>query len=485
MRKFRAVALCLGGAVVVSFGIAWIGLNLYVQSQGTQARIQQELSQHIGAPLQIRSSSVTPWGGLTLSGIRIGRAVPGKATDFLDAKSFHLHVRLLSLLSKSLVISKVVLVDPTVVWPQDPDGRWRLPEASPAPPRQASAAPRGTAQPSKTRTHLVPEVRRVKLTGGNFKFLDRAGKLTAAFEGVSFHAGVRSPLALNGSAKIAKASLRDRFFVDEVRSPLHYEANALELPKISARVGHGDVSARFSMQPETPDSPFSVSVEFRNVQADQIVSQAGGPKGMLQGKLDGKLQAEGKTADPNALTGSGEIVLRDGQLQQYSLLVALGQVLQIEELTQLHLQQAEAKYHLTPGLVMVDEIVLQSPNMRLSAAGTITFDGKLKLDAQLAVNDNVRAKLFKPVRDNFRPISEPGYSALAFQVGGTIDRPKSNLVERMVGRDLKDLVSELFGGKKSKKKASNEPSPAATEQVTPTPAAAATNLGATPTPAAP
>jgi len=477
--------VCLGGVVVASFAIAWVGLNLYVQSQGTQARIQQELSQRIGAPLQIRSISATPWGGLTLSGIRIGRAAPGNANDFLDAKSFHLHVRLVSLLSKSLVISKVALFDPTVVWPQDPDGRWRLPEASPTPPRQAPAAPPGAVKPPKVRAHLVPEVRRVKLTGGNFKFLDRSGKLTAAFSGVSFHAGVQSPLALNGSAKITKASLRDRFFVDELRSPLHYDASALELPKISARIGHGDITARFSIQPEKPDSPFNVGVEFRNVQADQIVSEAGGPKGMLQGKLDGKLQAAGKTADPNALIGSGEIVLRDGQLQQYSLLVALGQVLQIEELTQLHLQQAEAKYHLTPGLVTVDELVLQSPNMRLSAVGTITFDGKLQLDAQLAVNDNVRAKLFKPIRDNFRPIAEPGYSALAFQVGGTIDRPRSNLVERMVGRDLKDLVSELFGGKKSKKKPSTEPSPAVAEQVTPTPAAADTSTGATPTPAAP
>jgi type II secretion system protein N len=471
--------------VVALFAIAWVGLNLYVQSQGTQARIQQELSQRIGTPLQIRSISVTPWGGLTLSGIRIPSVAPRNMNDFLDARSFHLHLRLLSLLSKSLVISKVSLVDPTVVWPQEPDGRWRLPEASPTPLPQAPAAPPGGPKQPRLRAHLVPEVRRVKLTGGQFKFLDRSGKVTAVFEGVNFHSSVRRPLALNGSAKIAKASLRDRFFVDELRSPFRYETNGLELSKISARIGHGDVNARFSMQPETPDSPFSVNLEFRNVQADQIVSDAGGPKGMLQGKLEGKLEAAGKTADPNALTGSGEIVLHDGQLQQYSLLVALGQVLQIEELMQLHLQQAQAKYHLTPGLVTVDELVLQSPNMRLSAAGTITFDGKLQLDAQLAVNDNVRAKLFKPIRDNFRPIVEPGYSAVAFQVGGTIDRPKSNLVERMVGRDLKNLVSEFFGGKKSKKKPATEPSPAAAEQVTPAPPAADMSTGATPTPAAP
>ena len=127
------------------------------------------------------------------------------------------------------------------------------------------------------------------------------------------------------------------------------------------------------MEPQSEDSPFTVSVTFQNIQADQIVADAGGPKGMVQGKLEGNFEAAGKTGDPDALTGAGQIFLRDGQLQQYSLLVALGQVLQIEELTQLHLEQAQAKYHLSPGLVTIDELILRSPNIRLSAAGTVTF----------------------------------------------------------------------------------------------------------------
>jgi hypothetical protein len=208
-------------------------------------------------------------------------------------------------------------------------------------------------------------------------------------------------------------------------------------------------------------------VKFQNLHADEIVAEAGGSKSMVQGRLDGVLEASGKTADPNALNGTGEISLRDGQLQQYSLLVALGQILQIEELTQLHLDQAEAKYHLTPGVVNVDELILRSPNIRLSATGTIGFDGKLKLESQLAIDEKIRDRLFKPIRDNFQPISDPGYSAIAFHVGGTIDRPNSNLLERMVGRDLKDFVSGLFGGKKSKKKKPAETAPGEPDQPAP------------------
>ena len=172
---------------------------------------------------------------------------------------------------------------------------------------------------------------------------------------------------------------------------------------------------------------------------------------MIQGKLEGTFAATGNASDANSLSGTGQIVLHDGQLQQYSLLVALGQVLQIEELTQLHLEQAEAKYHITPGLVTIDELILRSPNIRLSATGTVNFNGKLRLNSQLAINEKVRGQLFKPIRENFQPSADPAYSTVDFQVSGTLDRPKTNLVDRIVGRDLKDIVSGFLGGKKADK----------------------------------
>ncbi len=167
----------------------------------------------------------------------------------------------------------------------------------------------------------------------------------------------------------------DRFFLDQLRSPIRYEPDVLELSKISARVAEGEVNGYFAMQPETEDSPFTTSVNFHDVLADQLVENAGGAKGMVKGKLEGSFQASGKTGDPEALVGQGEISLRDGRVQQYRLLVLLGQILQIEELQELHLEQAEAKYHLRPGLVTIDELVLRSPNIRLTSSGTVAFDG--------------------------------------------------------------------------------------------------------------
>src|SRR5207237_9091850 len=83
----------------------------------------------LGTTLGIRSMSVTPWGGLELSGITIGQTSTGGPKHFLEAKTFRLRVRFLSLFSRRLVIKEVSLINPNVVWPQDAEGKWKLPKS--------------------------------------------------------------------------------------------------------------------------------------------------------------------------------------------------------------------------------------------------------------------------------------------------------------------------------------------------------------------
>lgn len=505
MQKLQRLVLIVLGTFFALAAVVLLAVNLYVQSQGTQTRIQQELSQRLGTPLHIKRISVTPWGGLTLSGISIPQISGPESENFLEAKTFRLRIRFSSLFSKRLVIKEVSLVDPRVVWAQDADGKWRLPgsarsetppiesdeglpdksssevaRAEPpvaiVPPPAKAARPRHETESENDKSvRFVPEIRRIKVGGGNFRFLDASGKFVAAFEGLELRSNIRNAANLQGDARVARISLRDRFFLQRMRSTLRYDVSDLELSQMSAQTGGGDLNGHFAMQSQVEDSPFNLAVKFRNVQADQIITEAGGESGVLKGKLEGSFEATGKVANPNALQGTGEILLRDGQLRQYSLLVALGQILQIEELTQLHLEQAQAKYHIDSGIVTVDELILRSPNIRLSAKGTIGFDGKLRLDSQLAINDKVRNQLFKPIRANFQPLSEPGYFAVDFEVGGTIDRPKSDLMEKIVGKDLKDFgsaINRFLGGGKTdrQKKKKSDPPAAVQPEKTATPA---------------
>jgi hypothetical protein len=407
------------------------------------------------------------------------------------------------------VIKEISLINPEVVWAQNSDGKWRLPSLPEEPVTEApgkialaavSAIPAtpGLAVDQKEQVSNVtpatepetalavetetlapfnPEIKRVNLVHGRFRFLDEKLSSVATFDDVQFRSGFRTATDLRGDISIGKTSLRDRFNLEKLQSPLRYAPDELDFSQITARAGGGEITGRFTLLPQTEDSPFTLSINFHDIQADQIVADAGGLRGMVTGELEGHLDASGSIAEPNALGGAGEIILRDGQVQQYSLLVALGQLLRIEELRQLHFDQAQMKYQIHPGVITINELLLRSKNIRLSAAGTVSFEGKLHLESQLAVNEKMRAQLFRAIRENFQPADEPGYSAVSFEVTGTLDRPKTNLMDKLIGRDLKDLGSVInsfiTGGKSEKtkkKKTADTPASASEPSVTPAPA---------------
>ena len=480
MFRARRIIGWIFAAAVGCFAATLLAVNLYVQSQGTQERIQQELSQGLDMPLHIERISVTPWGGLKLTGLTIPQSNPAAAPPCLAADTLRLRVRFRSIFRGPLVIKEVALVKPQVHWAQNESGKWRLPSlannrrggtkptsAAASPPTPA-LRPSSTAMPARTHELPIPqpEIKRVKLGAGSFRFLDGTNHDIAFFDGVAFSSAVRDASSLRGETRVAKITLRDRMFLEDLRAGLLYDPGTLVLSDIKARVGKGELAGNFSIEPQRKDSPFTVHARFGRVQADDLVTQAGGTKGTVRGVLQGTLEAGGELGNTEALTGAGTIQLHEGHVQQFALLVAIGQVLQIEELTQLDLEQAQAHYHLAANSVLVDELLLRSPNLRLNAAGTVSFNGKLALEATLTINDKIRAQLFRAIRDNFAAGTEPGEYTLPFHISGTLEKPKTDLMERAIGIDAKNIggvIDALLGRGKVKKK--NTP---ATVQPTPT-----------------
>jgi type II secretion system protein N len=489
LRAGRIVGWLLAAAAAC-FAAALLAVNLYVQSQGTHTRIQQELSQRLGMPLHVQRISVTPWAGLRLSGITIPQSNPADAPAFLQANSLRLRVRVRSIFQGPLVIKEVALVKPEVIWAQNESGKWRVPSRTvpgssstmtnenPAllHPSDANVLSATAKKPFEHELGMPePEVKRLKLINGSFHFLDRQNRSVALFNGVGFSSAMRNGKSFRGETSIARVVLRDRVFLSALRARLYYDAATIALSDLQAQVAKGELQGDFSMEPQTPDSPFNAHANFRRVQADELVAEAGGSKETVRGVLEGTLEASGKLGDPAALTGTGTIALQGGHVQQFALLAAVGQVLQIEELTQLDLEEAQATYGLAGNSVLIDGLVLRSPNLRLNATGTIDFNGKVALDSKLTINDKIRSQLFRGMRENFVATDQSGEYSLPFHIGGTLEKPKTDLMERAVGVDLKNIggvIDALFGRGKSRRKKDEQalpspPPPSATPVLSP------------------
>ena len=167
----------------------------------------------------------------------------------------------------------------------------------------------------------------------------------------------------------------------------------------------------------------------------------------------------GETGRVERAEGPGKIWLRNGHLRQLELLQAIGQVLGIRELSDFHLQDAHADFHISDEKVHVDDLVLAAPDLQLEAKGTIRFDQRVSLDAQLAVEAAIVKRLPSLVSEGFGT-ADNGRRTLDFNISGTTSKLKTNLMDKLIVHKIDSqfggLLNSLFGKKDDDKKKNDD-----------------------------
>jgi hypothetical protein len=213
----------------------------------------------------------------------------------------------------------------------------------------------------------------------------------------------------------------------------------------------------------------------------QLSAQGGWEASQAAGAVSGKLELHGTLKRLDRTEGDGEIQLTDGQFKQLELFQTIGVVLQIPELMDLRVRTGAAKFHIKDDKTYIDSLVLDSQNLQFSTDGNIRFDGKLSLNAKLSLTTALVQQLPTFVRTNFSAADADGRQSIDFDITGRTDKPKTNLVDRVIGKrvnnQLDNLVDNIFGShkkddkekKKDKKKKDEEkPPPAAPVLIEPT-----------------
>ncbi len=504
MKPVVKVILILIGALVLLAGLGVLFMNLYVQSAKTHRRIELKLGEALQLPLKISRATFTPWSGLQVSGITVPQANPPGGGNFLEAPEFLVRLRFWPLFQRKLIIDEIKVTEPKIVWFQNNDGQWKppsvpvsaqtAPEKEVEPERQPVSAetpqpveePSAPAEPEKERTRLRPFevlVNSLQIDHGSFDFFDRNQKSAASFADVNVRCPGATQNLVEGTARSGKVSIFDTVFVQDLKTSFSFSSSGrLSLPDFNSTIAGGSLCGSFWIETSQKNSPFTGKLEFAGVDLNRLIAEAGGQTGLAAGTIKGQLDLAGLTRDSRSAKGRGAITLTDGQIREYEILQMLGQALQIEELVQLKLQQSQLEFRVDDGRVLVDQLVLQSQNLNLSAKGSVRFDGKMDLHAQLAVNPKISRQLPGFVVSHFKPVENTDLRSLDFDVTGTLSKPRTNIVKQMLGSQIEkqavDLLQSIFGRKKKsddKKKpkdqpaAETAPSPPSTPETAPAP----------------
>ena len=493
MRSIAKPILILTGIILTLFAAAILCLNIYLQSAGVQVKLREAVSRATGLEPVISQTYYTPWSGLTVSGIKIPQPDNAKK-PFLSVRAMKCHLRLTSLLQGKFVIKDISFEQPSIILVRGQSGVWpsgatlpfqklgKKPEVPvsktpgteapkessadlPAPLQQAPT-PTEVAETAKSEQEGSVFVENIRILQGQAFLYPEQGGSPIRLEGCSAEGKVLPDGSATGVFRIKNASFAEMARCTEVSGIFEYRDGALRITELRADWAKGKVTGSFELLMGA-GAFFTGSLSTENVSLSKLVEEAGfNPEG-TQGFLFAKANLEGTPSKPESFTGSASASLTEARMQPIDPLRQLGEMLRINELRVLELQTAETALTIRDGKILVDRLELETANILMDAKGEARLDGALDLDARFHVGNKLLKDSLGFMGSKFKQSEREGYSHMPFSITGTLSRPKTDLLDKLVGIRLGDDVGGLLKNllqmpKKEKKKNKASPTPTPT-----------------------
>jgi len=485
--------LIAAGIILSLYAASLLCLNIYLQSEGVQSKIRSAVFQATGLEPVISRTYYAPWSGLTLSGIHIPQGGNAKK-PLLALRSVKFHIALTSLLQGRLVISSTTLEEPALVLLQGESGVWpddslfpfqkidKKNNTLPAPIAQAEsptlpeealqASPRSETQPAGTpdiaenQKNAAPLIlENIEVQNAKATFYSKQGGGPIRLEGI--HA--EGHLSLDGTAwgvfRIKSASLAESVRPSNITGNFEYSGGMLKITGVHADWAGGRMTGFFELA-DLPGAFFTGAVEVENVSLQKLAEEAGFSADGTKGLLFAKANLQGTPGLPESFTGGASAHLSEARMQPIDPLRQLGELLRINELRVLELRNAETLLNVRDGKILVERLQFESANLLMDATGHAGFDGSLNLDARFHIGNNLLKNSLGFMGSKFKPSEQDGYAHMPFSITGTMARPKTDLLDKLVGMRIGDDVGGLLKNllripKKEKRKKENKPEAAA------------------------
>jgi hypothetical protein len=472
-------ALIVVGILACLAGLMLLAINLYVQSPGTQMRLREAASESLGYPLSVFRISFVPFDGFHFQDVSIVNPATGK--PLLKARDLRIDCAYLPLFRKKLIIREIVLTGADLRIPtrHNPEPQAAVPESPAAPqPRPTPSAPGSPAPPvpaqhtEKPRPTTLPaprnfwvEIRKFKIKQSSIYLMGADNTPEVALRDVDSSVWLHKGEYL-GKLHIAGVTLSDSFNFEDASSTIRCSPNSMDLNDLTATISGGDIHGHFHVDLSAPARPYKLNLEIARVNVNEVMNRAGGILDRAHGTLGGKFELTGSLKDASLATGSGDLEVKDGYLDQYPVLQEIGRWTQIDELQRLRLEQAVSKFTVEGQSIKVDSVQLISKNCQVDIWGTIETTQQLALNGRLTISQFLSQKIPSELEENFQPASDGHSRFLDFQIAGTLSKPQTDLFERLVGDRTKLLKRLLHGNRKEKHR---DRSPGEPTQKEPTP----------------
>lgn len=201
--------------VVVVIGALLI-IPYFIDASRFKAPLEKYVSEATGRPVSVGDDihlSLFPWAGASFSNLRIGNSPQFAEKDFLTVKSAEARVKLMPLLSKEVLVDRIIINEPRIYLVTNKDGRvsWDFGKKA----AEAKSSPKSETTPQGGLPIASLLVEKINVSNGHLEIIDhRAASrqeisgLNLAIEDVSFDRPVHLTFAATVNQKPVSAEGR-------------------------------------------------------------------------------------------------------------------------------------------------------------------------------------------------------------------------------------------------------------------------------------
>jgi type II secretion system protein N len=456
VKPFLRIVLWSVAGIFLAWCIGLLSINLYIQSPGVQRDLRDSFSESLGLPLEVFRITFTPWDGLTFEDVTVG----GTASETPILKAGNLKVRCdyLALLRRKIIVREIVLrqVDlrvPLAAMKEtlEPTKRAGVPPPTPNATQLGSSPPAEIAHHSKSLTirdtltrKFWVEIQKFKLKDATITVLRADGAIAAVIHGLDSTLNFQHGNYL-GRVHADNAMIGGTISVDDIGSPVRFNGGSLALEDVCAKVSAGDLNGTFNLDFSKSELPYRLEVKASGIDVNELTKRTSSFLDRAHGTLEGSFELTGAGRDSGRTAGAGTLEIKSAYLDQYPMLQEIGRWTQIDELQRLDLEEADSNFRVVGSRVHVDSIRLISKNCQINLAGTVEDSQKLDLKGRLTITQFLSQKIPNELEDNFATTEDGRSRYLDFEVSGSVQKPETNLYDRIIG-DKRKLLQRLLHG---------------------------------------
>lgn len=261
-----------------------------------------------------------------------------------------------------------------------------------------------------------------------------------------------SNIKANGRMSSNKLNIKKMGDLTDIIAPfkatLTKQNKEVNIENFSAKIYGGSVGGKANITfDKNGASKYSTTLNLSGLEAGNALKQLAG-KAFLTGKTYGNIQLAGRGADINALTGSTDIIFKNGKLATHPIQNLLSVF--IPSLKTINFVAAKFLSTIGNGKVNIKAATLENPRLLMYyGKGQMKLSNqKLKIPSHLSMRCNAVARM--PLVSGAFVREDENWCGIDFNILGTISKPKSDLGDKLKGQAIGSAIEQIFGGNKDK-----------------------------------